>query len=723
MANETYDSTIPLPPRGEVSETLHSSGFAGFSQREEEIGRQISARQYRDRQNWDSNNVDRSEYLIPVRLSLVQRRIYRSLILENAEAIETFCQDPTNHESRSKIEGLVVTLTKATIHPLLVASIVPSSQVSNIDEAWYIIQASSKFEVLVEVIEALREQAVRIAVISDSSRTADLLKIICQGLHIRHISEDSEHPSVTHSDHGVGKLELVILTAGEPYSLHEPADLCIAFGNEGTYNYGPVIRLIAKNTAEHVLVQNPEDTVTSISIIANLSGTAGSSSNDGADIAQKLVQFICGKALDIEPLPDLIFPSSQYDVLSYTASASNGDKDQPSPTKKRCMDDLSEQVPDIIVTKIDGMDVHTEAQGRSSDSFELRNSMEIQQISDGEPKFSLDETVPPLTVFDSVMSQNNDLQQAQFIAPARLEKTPTQVYKQTRKEIWAKQTPDQEKLVILEADMERMMLRFDDLREECRTYSGQKEEALQRAASLQKRLERVTDEARALRLEKNELKMELDRMRMPTLPEEASPEYVKLENIRLRTELDKSKKSSESKTQDFEFVRQQYQQSSNAAAALAVENESLQSEVVSLKNKTESGTGYKMAVLRSASEIRALREELENTTLRNNVLIEQLRRMRDEKLAGRGREGRRDAMLQDRKRAASASDVGHRKKVEKIGASRLSVASLMSPVVNTEDVSATYQGHVMLRGQSHDSRAYGRERNKVSSTRRDGTPF
>lgn len=378
---------------------------------------------------------------------------------------------------------------------------------------------------------------------------------------------------------------------------------------------------------------------------------------------------------------------------------------------------IVEPAPEIIITSIDGLDVHTEAVTNNDDRVST-----AREESNHAPDPSIDSLygLPnghgPSDLDLHVVDQG--IPQAQFVSPIYLEKTPSHRYESPKSELWNKETPDQTRIITLEADIERMMDRFDELKQQCQLYAEQRDEAQSQAASLQKRFERVLEECRQAKAEKNDIKSELDKMKMPSLPGEDHDEYTKIENIRLKTELEKAKKSMESRMQDFEFVRQQYQQSSTAAADLANDNAILKEEIDRMKNQMEGGMGYKLAVAQCNGNLQAISEQLESTECRNLVLIEQVRRMKDDKLVARGRENRRDltAHERERKRAISASDVGHRKKIEKLGVSRLSVAALITPSSEASGPGPEgQQPQQMLRGHSHDSGTQPRDRERFST--------
>ncbi|CCG83145.1 protein of unknown function [Taphrina deformans PYCC 5710] len=539
--------------------------------------------------------------------------------------------------------------------------------------------------------------------------------MVLEGLKVQHKYVDAEFSDDSST---MNELEVLIIPVGQdlPSTVH--VDLTFSLGRESRLRHAPSIRLVANNSAEHVM-QQITDLVTVISTVASLGDSVGICPTDTGDAPNRIVQLLCGHGFEVGLLQDVVCSSSQYDQISYSASMEDGRTTQSGQMR----DKLPDLAPQIIVTEIDGMEVHTEAPMSSEyTSANVNGDSEEKDISAFQDAFAshfpehTDEHTPAGNQADS---------QAQFISPVHLEKTPTRIYEQVRNEIWSKPSEEQQRISNLEDDIERMMDRFDELRQECRELAQQRDEASEQAASFQKRFEKVLEEARTARQEKNEMRMSLERLKMPPLPEETSPEYQKTENTRLKSELEKAHRLSDSKAQDFEFVRQQYQQSSSAAAELAGENATLTAEITTLKNKIADGLGYKLAVLQTKSVQDALKEEAEKLSLRNNVLIEQLRRMRDDKLTSRGREGRRDIAMQERKRASSASaEVGQRKKVDKIGQSRLSVASLVSPTPTgahpqapTSNPSASVQQ--MMRGQSHDSRAYTRDR----TPKRVRTPF
>ena len=457
-----------------------------------------------------------------------------------------------------------------------------------------------------------------------------------------------------------------------------------------------------------------------VSTIASISCSVGVCSYDAGQVVQNITRYLCGNQLELEQLQQSTFTSPQFEGISCSTSideAATKSSTQLPDAKDDEMTDVVKNVPlpHILVSHIDGMEVHTEARERSHDDMNqsqpIGSLLYDNHIHQGPGSDSNHQSlIDPST-------------QSQYVSPSHLENTPSQVFQELRETIWAHSTPEQEKIAALESDLERIMLRFDDIREECRLLAEHKDEAQAQATALQKRFERTLEEARAARSDKNDLKLELDRLKLPALPDESSPEYLMAVNTRLHSELEKAKKSSESKVQDFEFVRQQYQQSSAVAAELATENEGLKAKIVLLENRVTGGEGHTSVIKQGAAVLQSLEEDVENLTLRNNILIEQLRRMRDDRMASRGRgETRRDTSLQVRKRAASASDLGQRKKLEKLGASRLSVASLISPMTGWDTRPALKQEDHTQRGKVYEPANLLRDCER-SMPKRSRTPF
>ena len=599
------------------------------SQRQQDISRQIANRRLESQRSEPSQIAE--EYVIPVRLTAIQKSVYRTILLDHAICLETFVESAHKSvESIQQMRDMLDRLNLATLHPLLLAEPMTESQMSESDETWYVVQASSKFEMFVELVEALRYQSVRLLVLAKEPRLERLLRLVCRGLQVHYSQIGIDAGDQSTQDNSVGELDIVFHQDGTDVQFEVPIDLCLAFDNYGTYTKAPLLRMIAINSAEHVARQNLE-LVTTVSMVAASHETVGVCSNDPSDVAQQIVRFLCGFPFAPEQLQDITFPSSQYDEYS-CSSIANGDPIRPV-----------ESEPEIIITEIDGLEVHTEAPPPP----------------------------PPISGDSQVyrVSLTTDSQSQQYISPVHLEHTPTLIYEH-RSEIFPKNS-DSERIATLEADIDRMMLRFDELRETCRSLHVEKEDLQTSLSTLQKRFDRVLEESRTHRADKMDLKRELDVLKMPALPEESDPTFTSTENTRLRTELEKLKSSMTSKVQDFEFVRQQYQQSSTAAADLANENVSLKNALT--VSETKSGTGYALLLAQFAQHRTDKAAELTALEMRNNVLIEQLKRVREDK---RGREGRRET---DRKRASSAQEVGTRKK-EKLGVSplqRLSVASLI----------------------------------------------
>lgn len=700
----TIDSTIPLPTENFLADFLRSRSTLSRSDLETQVQ---SLRDARVSDTHSQGSTVQQEFIIPIRLTAIQRKVYKSLILKHARSIEAFCLDPADQEASSSIRSLINLLQLCSIHPMLLADTAQSSESSGAEDAWYIVQASSKFEMLIDLIEALKQHPLRIAVVCNDNRIRTLLVRVLKGLQVRYSRADVGAADESTQDNSLGELEVLLMSNdSEELETGSTPDVCIALDNDSSSPYFPLLRFIATNTVEHVLRQ-VSDLPTVISITTSISDVVGICSYDSGEIIKKVVQYFSSGSLRLEELKELKFSSSQFDVISYVAS--NGDRKTDSNGSLISHTHIFEPEPPsrIIISEINGLEVHTE---------EPAASLLEKHASQGMSSALIDRQIPEPTDFPEILSLP-DPDQTQFISPIHLEKKPSQAYNEVRNEIWSKNTPDQERIISLEAEIDRILSRFDDLREQCRSLAELKDEAQSVATSYQRRFEKLLEENKMNRMEKNDIKMELDRLKMPALPDETSPDYMNVENQRLKSELEKVKKSSLSKAQDFEFVRQQYQEASSAAVELASENKMIKEDLQKAIAQLDGGLGYKMAVARTSAANEALLAEVENLSLRNNVLIEQLRRMRDDRLGTRGRGDGRRENIQERKRATSANDVGQRKKLDKLGASRLSVASLIHGGKDPK------QSQAMVRGRSHDPSSFTKERDRQAPAARSRAPL
>ncbi|BFZ54297.1 hypothetical protein PYCC9005_001331 [Savitreella phatthalungensis] len=681
----------------------------------------------------------RNEYAVPVRLSAVQRKIYYKLLLDAAPLIESFCASQQSgavkDEDGTRIQELLTSLEAVLTHPLLLAKEEPRGNLDDAQEAWYITQASSKFEMLVELIEALRQQPVRICVLYDSDKVLQLLKTVLRGLRVHYAEADTDSADASTQESSQGTIEVLLVAHDASYIPGEPVDLAIAFSREGTCTFAPVLRLVVINSSEHILRQSSNQAVI-VSGTAALYEQVGQGGLDAADLVSKTIQFLCGHPL-VATLPDALnLNESDYEGSIYSASAAFPDSSQQPLTgnKKRKLDGNSagsghvsgrfDRHPRVLVTDIDGVEVHTEeatstAQPAATDAPEQQRDGVFGQAMDYEVGSTNDGDA------------DNSLQQQNFINPASLSHGLTPVNEDTKISIFgtdqATQTSvdpqvlaeSRAQVLTLQADLERLAGRFDELREECRGFGEARDEAEAKFASLQKRFDRLTEEVRQARIDRQDARAELEKAKMPLLPEESSPEFIATENRRLKTELERAKKSSEARQQDFDFLRQQYQQSSSAAAELASEKETLELDIKQLKAREEGGLAYKLARLQASQGQAAAEERCKDLEARNAVLVEQLKRMRDarealltlQQGAPRGRERTRASSAQDtttsgrRRGAATPSNLGVQAATnaavqqvalqgrESVGdgtpsgasLSRMSLASLLSPSASAED--------------------------------------
>lgn len=643
------------------------------------------------------------EYAVPVRLTALQRKQYFRILREASEspsAVKVKAEQVDGDVEDGATMGgkLIARLDRVLLHPKLAEnSASPESKKS--EKPWSLVQSSSKLELLVDIIEALRTQPVRLAILYDDEHVLKILQTVLDELTVLHVDLGADDAKLESGDLEV--LSTVLVPSDRTDILpSEPIDLSIAMTKHGKCSFASLLRLVVANSSEHVARQSSDEKFV-LGGAVSLHEQVGQTSCDTGTVVGQIMRLLCGHAFTLQLPEAMSLPSSSG------GSVVDSVPEAPAPTSKKRKYDGNhipgrfEPRPRIIVTEIDGVEVHTEAPPESTAADAMQRAL------DGSP-IAID---PSLAASQTGMPTH-------FIDPASLSNTPTTLAKPAATSIFAKPTSEEQLVITLEADLERLAMRFDDLRQECRVIGEARDDAETASAALQKRFDRLLDEVRSLKSERVEMRRELEKLKMPPLPsDEGSLEYLRAENRRLQTELERALKSAESRTQDFDFLRQQYQQSSSAAAELAQEKTALEADIAQLKARAEGGLSHKLAGLQARAARREVEEMCEDLEARNAVLVEQLRRMRDareailalQQVVPRGRERTRASSAQEinavrRRGAATPSNLGvqattnaatqqlvqqaHAGSEQPTGSTnvtRLSVASLLSPSTSNED--------------------------------------
>jgi chromodomain-helicase-DNA-binding protein 4 len=126
-----------------------------------------------------------AQVILPVTMSLVQKKLYKSILAKNPELIKSiFGQTKSilRPTERGNLNNILMQLRKCLCHPFLYSSAIEERSVNEAALHRNLIDASSKFQLLEVMLPKLRERGHRVLLFSQFLNQLDLVEDFLNGL-------------------------------------------------------------------------------------------------------------------------------------------------------------------------------------------------------------------------------------------------------------------------------------------------------------------------------------------------------------------------------------------------------------------------------------------------------------------------------------------------------------------------------------------------------------
>jgi len=120
-----------------------------------------------------------AQVILPVSMSLVQKKLYRSILEKNPELIRTIMganKAVVSVKERGNLNNILMQLRKCLCHPFIYSSAIEETKLSDKALERNLIDASSKFQLLEIMLPKLRERGHRVLLFSQFLKQLDLVE-------------------------------------------------------------------------------------------------------------------------------------------------------------------------------------------------------------------------------------------------------------------------------------------------------------------------------------------------------------------------------------------------------------------------------------------------------------------------------------------------------------------------------------------------------------------
>ncbi|KAG9244217.1 PHD/FYVE-zinc-finger like domain-containing protein [Calycina marina] len=129
-----------------------------------------------------------AQVILPVSMSVVQKKLYKSILGKNPELIKTILganKDVVSMKERGNLNNILMQLRKCLCHPFIYSSAIEERTVG--EEALYrnLVDASSKFQLLEMMLPKLKERGHRVLLFSQFLDQLDLVEDFLNGLGLK----------------------------------------------------------------------------------------------------------------------------------------------------------------------------------------------------------------------------------------------------------------------------------------------------------------------------------------------------------------------------------------------------------------------------------------------------------------------------------------------------------------------------------------------------------
>lgn len=126
-----------------------------------------------------------AQVIIPVTMSVVQKRLYKSILAKNPDLIRSiFVKDQSKprQTERGSLNNLLIQLRKVLCHPFIYSEAVEERSASLTVSHRQLVDASSKLQLLELMLPKLKERGHRVLIFSQFLKQLDIIEDFLDGL-------------------------------------------------------------------------------------------------------------------------------------------------------------------------------------------------------------------------------------------------------------------------------------------------------------------------------------------------------------------------------------------------------------------------------------------------------------------------------------------------------------------------------------------------------------
>lgn len=629
-----------------------------------------------------------SAHEVPIFLFGHQRDDYPATVFYNEELIRRFLATSSpDQELLADAKRFIERMRHVTLHPDLInaETLTQHDDVQPSQQASWDVSCSAKFCFLKELLDCLREDTLRIAIVARQGRILDILETFLQGIRVSCQRLDTGQNSHPLGDPGT--LRVILLAADEDTVETEPCDLIVAMDNSMKYDapqiqalrrdgekWAPFISLVVPCTVEHIeQYLSPSLSEKAwchalVSGIVQFKSEAGKR-RDGQQSATEAAKEVAKYLTSIDAHLD--WPLASLSTLANLDSQTESEVEHTADNEQ-ATDSTSASVKRS--RELDGMEDHPSAKRPRSEitpntpSTINPRDIEITHISD-----SVDKT-----------TQSNETETDKETDPLGL----SAIEKRLQELLHATRDRLEEHVQALS----QLQYRHEEQRSKLIEVTAERDAAI---ATAQNAIARYTEQSNStsnLKTQRTEVQEHL-KIANARLLDHTVPERAEFERLRLDAEsssIDKERLDDRlKKTNDqLEYVRGIYQTTSNQAAKLAGEVADLTNQLAIAQNKATGeqaklrGMGYDAFTKNLQNENRKLKAMLKDREAGLKFRDGEIAKLKE---ASRGRMGTRGTSVPRSPRLGSpakmATKMGSRQASPAIGEARRN--ELLHPLRNT----------------------------------------
>ncbi|KAJ5109208.1 hypothetical protein N7456_005883 [Penicillium angulare] len=135
------------------------------------------------------------QIIVPVSMSVVQKKLYKSILGKNPQLIKAICQKQTGHlkrQERHNLNNILMQLRKCLCHPFVYSREI--EEVTNDPTLAHqrLVEASGKFQLLNLMLPKLRDRGHRVLIFSQFLENLDMVEDFLTGMELRYCRLDGK---------------------------------------------------------------------------------------------------------------------------------------------------------------------------------------------------------------------------------------------------------------------------------------------------------------------------------------------------------------------------------------------------------------------------------------------------------------------------------------------------------------------------------------------------